>query len=759
MEGRLPRKLAAILYADVVEYSRLTGEDEDATHRRLSEYLDLISRTVEHHHGQVMHYAGDAVLAMFTAVVDALACAVQIQRDLNSSNSDLPDERKLRFRVGVNMGDVIEDRGDIYGDGVNVAARLETLADPGGICISESVYTAAGNKLPLEYAYMGEQSVKNIAQPVRTYRALLDFGKEAQVVSTDPGTARSTRKIGIFAAALIVLTAGAGIAIWQVMDVSKRDRTADQSATAYVSDKPTIAVLPFANMSADPEQEYFSDGITDDLITDLSKVSGLFVIARNSVFTYKGKNAKVEQIGKDLGVRYVLEGSVRRVGNNIRINAQLIDTNTGGHLWAERYDGSIVDVFKLQDKVTSTIVAALKVELTPREQVVTEDRGTNNIAAYDIFLRGWEHLLRKSPEDAAKAIGLFEQALILDPNYSRAYAALAQAYWDNSLDPKFNSLMGFDTGQDDTSFAVDITAWKYLQKVRSDNLSQAHTLSARMLQRQRRFDEAMRAAERAVNLGPNDPAAYDVLIENLIYSGRAQEALNLVDESIGLDPGLPAEKLFLKGMANYALGRLKTALSSIERARSHNPRQTRYAAIQAAALAELGRIDEAEAALKEYLRGLVTYTTLNWTMFYWPFQERQDAERMASSLLKVGLRSSPEAYYFVAQEDRLTSEQIGHVVSNATMVGVDRGPTGLEEELEVTRDKDAQITRQEFLTYFRDGRTHIEDALLCDPWWEFGDYCIAIYRNSNGTADARDEYVFFTLASIFTFSVFESPNP
>ena len=217
--------------------------------------------------------------------------------------------------------------------------------------------------------------------------------------------------------------------------------------TVYVSDKPTIAVLPFANMSTDPEQEYFSDGITDDLITDLSKVSGLFVIARNSVFTYKGKNAKVQQIGKDLGVRYVLEGSVRRVGNNIRINAQLIDTTTGGHLWAERYDGSIVDVFKLQDRVTSTIVAALKVELTPREQAVTEDRGTNNIAAYDVFLRGWEHLLRKSPEDAVKAIALFEQALKLDPNYSRAYAALAQTYWDNSLDPKFNTLMGLDTGQ------------------------------------------------------------------------------------------------------------------------------------------------------------------------------------------------------------------------------------------------------------------------------------------------------------------------
>jgi len=412
----------------------------------------------------------------------------------------------------------------------------------------------------------------------------------------------------------------------------------------------------------------------------------------------------------------------------------------------------------LQDKVTSNIVAALKVELTPQEQAGAGDRDTSNIAAYDVFLRGWGHLLRKTPEGAAEAIAFFKQALELDPNYSRAHAALAQAYWDNSLVQEFSALAGLDVGQGDTSSAIDILAWQYLQKARGKPSSQAHALSARMLQRQRRFHEAMQEARRAVALGPSDPRAYDALIEILIFSGDAQEAINLVDESIHLDPNLPAEKLFLKGMAYYTMGRLDAALSSIERARTHNPKQTRYAAIQAAALAELGRVDEAQAAFIEYLSGLPIYTTLNWTMFYWPFQERGTAERMANSLLKAGLRASLEPYYFVAEKDRLTGYQIKSILSNRTMIGMDRGSTGLEDELEVSRDQDAQIVRQEFLTYFRDGPTRIEKDLLCDLWYDFGDYCVAIYRNKNGTPEAKDEYIFFTLASTFTFSVFDSTN-
>ncbi|NIP48073.1 MAG: hypothetical protein GWN21_18835 [Gammaproteobacteria bacterium] len=746
---RLPRKLAAVLYADVVGYARLTGADEDATHRRLSTYLDLITSAVEDHRGRVVHYAGDAALAMFEAAIDALSCAAHIQRALGALNQNQPDDRKIQFRIGVNLGDVIEDRDDIYGDGVNVAARLESLAEPGGICISESVRTAIGDKLELAYEFLGEQSVKNITQPVRAYRIASKPG-EPSVSEPRP----SARRSGIAAIAALLLVTGIGFAIWQQWREPAESGTGRQ-APALPTDRPSIAVLPFANMSADPDQEYFTDGMTDDLITDLSKISGLFVIARNSVFTYKGKHTKVQDVARDLGVRYVLEGSVRRVGENVRINAQLIDATTGGHLWAERYDGRVADVFNLQDKVTARIVAALEVELSPAEEKTKIGRDTKNIAAYDAFLRGWEHLLRRTPEDAAQAVDFFERALALDPAYARAYAALAQTYWDNSLDVTFNRLVGLDTGQDDTSYAADVIAWNYLERARDAPLSQVHSLRARTLQRTRRFDEAIQEAREAVALGPNDPVAYDVLIESLIYSGSPEEAIKLAEESVHLDPNLPAEKLFLKGMAFYTMGNLEEALSNVAIARKHNPAQTRYAAIQAAALVELGRIDEARVALKTYLRGLLTYTTLNWTMFYWPFEKRETAERFAASLLEAGLRESPKPYFAVSESDRLSTGEISALVSAKTTVGMDRGQGGLEDELEIRRDGNAQITEQHWLTYFREGPSRIENDLLCDPWYDFPDFCVAIYRNRDGSRTEKDEYIFFTPAGPFTFSVFE----
>ncbi len=563
------------------------------------------------------------------------------------------------------------------------------------------------------------------------------------------------------AAALVAFVIIVVVVAWFGPWERQRVDTVSMSREAGLLDKPSIAVLPFTNLSDDLKQEYFSDGITDDLITELSKVSGLFIIARNSSFAYKGKSTDIRDIARELGVGYVLEGSVRKAEGRIRINAQLVDATTGRHLWAERYDSSLADVFTLQDKVTSKIVAALKVKLTPQEQATAAGRDTSNVAAYDAFLKGWALLLRKTPEDAAKAIGFFRQALELDPNYSRAYAALAQTYWDNSIDPEFNILVGPAMSvSGHTGYTAYLNAWKFLQKARSKPSSQAHTLSARMLQRQRRFDEAMEAARQAVALGPSDPAAHDVLIEHLIYAGETHAALRLIDESIGLDPNLPGEKLFLKGMAYYTSGRLGEALFTIDRARTHNPQQTRYAAIQAAALAELGRVGEAEAALEEYLSGWTTYAALNWAMLYWPFQQRETIERLADGLIKAGLPAPPKLYYLTTKQDRLTGEQIKALLSNRTMIGADRSYFGVSaDEFEVTRGQNAQITRQGYLNYFRDGeKTRVENALLCDPWWDLGDYCVAIYRNPVGSPDAKDEYIFFTLMGTFSFSVFDSAS-
>ena len=342
MEERLPRKLAAILYADVVGYSRMASEDEDATHRRLKESLELIATTVKSYHGRVINYSGDAALAMFEAVVDAVSCATDIQRGIVSLNLDVPDEQKIQFRIGVNLGDVIEDGGDIFGDGVNVAARLEGLAETGGICISDTVHTAIGSKLPLDYEDLGEQEVKNITKLVRAYQVRLKSGAELPRPSerqTQVDSSKTKRWQSIIAALVVVLIVAGGTAYW-TKPWEPREETASVENMAFpLPDKPSIAVLPFVNMSDDAQQEYFVDGMTEDLITDLSKLSGLFVIARNSVFTYKDKAVKVRQVAEELGVRYVLEGSVRRDGDQVRINAQLIDATTGGHLWAERYDG------------------------------------------------------------------------------------------------------------------------------------------------------------------------------------------------------------------------------------------------------------------------------------------------------------------------------------------------------------------------------------------------------------------------------------
>jgi len=770
-EEPLPRKLAAILYADVAGYSRLPGADEEGTHRTLSAYLDAISTAIENHNGKVLHYAGDAVLAEFTSVVSALTCALAIQYDINTRNKNLLEDRKLQFRMGVNIGDVIVDRGEIYGEGVNVAARLESLAEPGGICISDMVRQGIEGKLDLDLEDLGEKQFKNIDNPVRAYRVALKAGT---VLSVSGSSKQSRRLVGRSVAAtgaILFLLIGAAAIVWQAPWEPVSAPIPREQKVLPIPDNPSIAVLPFSNVSSDEEQDYFTDGMTDDLITDLSGIPGLLVIARNSVFVYKNKPVNVQQVAKELGVRYVLEGSVRRSGDRLRINAQLIDATTGGHLWAERYDESIVDVFSLQDKVTRRIAAALKVELAPQKPVVSTGRDTKNVAAYDTFLEGWAYLLKGTANDAVQATKYFQKALELDPNYSGAYAATSQTYWDYSGSEKFNSIVDPPMG---ASFAPSghqtyINAWKYLQKAHRKPSSQTHTLAARMLQRQRRFSEALEEAKQAVALGPNNAVAYDALIENLIYAGKVDEALKLIDKSIRIDPNKPGEKLFLQGMAYYTLGQSQQAVAVIEKARRHNPRKSRYAGIQAAALAELDQMGDAGVALRDYLGPLPNYADLNWAMFYWPFQQSVSIERLAHSLVKAGLATPSRRYFAVAAEDRLTTDQIKSLVSGKTMIGINQGHFGVvdrtstgvpSEEFKLTRDINAKIVRQGKLNYFRTGgEIRIENDLLCDYWQDFLQvYCVAIFRNPDGAPETRDEYIFFTLMNTFSFSVFDTPK-
>ncbi|MBP1699486.1 MAG: guanylyl cyclase, partial [Deltaproteobacteria bacterium] len=428
----IKRKLTAILSADVKGYSRLMGADEEGTLHTLTTFREVMVALIKKHQGRVVNAPGDALLAEFESVVDAVKSAVEIQRELAKQNTELTTDRRMEYRIGINLGDVMVDGEAIYGDGVNIAARLESLSEAGGICISGTAFDQVKNKLNLGYKYLGEQTVKNILEPVRVYQVLMEPEAAGKVIGEKKAKPRQWQKMVLIAVAILIVVAAA-IAVWRLYLHPTRPpiEVASKEKMAFpLPDKPSIAVLPFVNMGGDPEQAYFADGMTEDLITDLSKVAGLFVIARNSTFMYKGKATDIREVAKTLGVRYVLEGSVRRSGAEVRVNAQLIDATTGGHVWADRYDGDLKNIFAFQDKVTRNVVTALAVELTKDDRERVARRGTGNVQAYDIFLKGWQHYLRQTPEDFRVAIVHFKKAVELDPNYGRAYAALASTYWE-----------------------------------------------------------------------------------------------------------------------------------------------------------------------------------------------------------------------------------------------------------------------------------------------------------------------------------------
>jgi adenylate cyclase len=548
MGERLPRKLAAILYADVAGYSRLTGDDEDATHLRLRDYFDFIAKTIENHHGQVMHYAGDAVLAKFDAVVDALSSAIAIQNELKGRNQDLPDERKVQFRIGVNLGDVIEDRGDIYGDGVNVAARLESLADAGGICISESVRTAIGKKLPYGYEFMGEQQVKNIEEPVRAYGVLLDSSK-AQV-------------------------------------------TPPAKPTLELPDKPSIAVLPFTNMSSDPEQEFMADGITEDIITALSKFRWFFVTARSSTFTYKGQAIDIKRVGEEMGVRYVLEGSLRQGAGRVRVSAQLIEAASGNHIWAERYDRQIEDIFDLQDEITMTIAAAVEPELAAQERGRAVNKPTRDLKAWDLFQRGIAKLWQMERKDIEEGEAYLRQALKADPDFGRPHGYLAYCHSVDVLcgwSKDEQAVLRRGIAEAKAALAVDQRdAFAHFALGRLYNLGGDHQAAAQ-------------ETEEALRINPNFAYGYLGLASVYYWLGDGPAMLENADKAIRLSPNDPLMWLFLlyRGHGYDFIGDFDRTIECFEQS-SRFPRVGHWAFSKlAAAYYEVGRKEEAAAAFEQ----------------------------------------------------------------------------------------------------------------------------------------------------------------
>jgi adenylate cyclase len=619
----MERKLAAILSADVEGYGRLMGDDEAATVRTITEYRGVMSSAVSRHSGRVVDAPGDNVLAEFSSVVDAVQCAVDIQRELQSRNDALPVARRMRFRIGINLGDVIVEGERLYGDGVNIAARLESLAEGGGICLSGTAYDQVDGKLPFGYEFLGEHTVKNITRPLRVYRVRLEPSPPLGAPLGAPSRRRSadrrsvTRVIGVVA--VVMLLGAGGWASWRWF------RT-PASVGLSLPDKPSVAVLPFTNLSQDPTQEYFSDGVTEDLITALSKVSGLFVIARNSAFTYKGKPAKVGEVGRDLGVRYVLEGSVQRSATRVRITAQLVDATTGYHIWAERYDREVRDIFALQDEVTQQIVRALAVKVTEAEKVRIGRAPTGVLEAYDLVLRGHDERKRTTRQGNAEARRLFVQALDLDPEYAAAYAGLS---WTHLQSWQFL----WSTDRETLDRARELAE----RAIALDNtLGEAYRLLGQIYLWQKQHDRAIAQAERAVALAPNDADGYETLAEILGWSGRAEESIRLIRHAMRLNPRYPFFYLWTLGHAYYLTERREEALETFRKIVQQNPNFVPAHAYRAVVLSELGRVKEAGEAWGK-ASSLSPGASMPNLRERLPYKRPADLERLLAAAHRAGM--------------------------------------------------------------------------------------------------------------------------
>jgi adenylate cyclase len=551
---RVERRLAAILAADVVGYSRLMGLDEAGTLARLNALRrELIDPQVAEHKGRIVKTTGDGLLIEFPSVVEAVACAVAVQQGMAQRNAGTPEEERTEFRVGVNLGDIIIDDGDIFGDGVNVAARLEALAEPGGICVSRVVRDQVRDKLDFAFADMGEQQVKNIARPVRAHRILLGDGPS----------------------------------------LAEKSAAAPATPAPALSDKPSMAVLPFQNMSGDPEQAYFADGIVEDIITGLSRMKWLFVIARNSSFTYKGRAVDVKQVGRELGVRYVLEGSLRKAGGRVRITAQLIETTTGTHVWAERYDGALDDIFELQDQITISVVGAIEPSLRQAEIEHSKRKRPENLDAYDFYLRALPHAQVAMPGDGEKALSLLHQSLALQPDYAAAHALAAWCYEQRYIRGGLHEAdktagleharAALESGADDPTTLA--TAGFVIGLIEHD------------------YETAMNAIEHALALNGSSALALGLGATILAHAGKTAEAIAYGERALRLSPHDPTIYLPLTalGIAHCAAGNFEEAAAACNKAAQANPRFSPVCVVQTAALIRLGRASEAKAAARRVL--------------------------------------------------------------------------------------------------------------------------------------------------------------
>jgi adenylate cyclase len=749
MQGRtdkLPdrRRLAAIMAADIVGYSRLMEADERATLAAVrSIRTEVVDPLVSEHDGRIVKLMGDGAIVEFGSVVDAVACAVAIQAGVRAHQESQPSDRRITYRIGVNLGDVVVEGGDLMGDGVNIAARLEQICPPGGVLVAAAAHDQLQGKLDIVFDDEGERQVKNITRPVRVYSARIEG--VAHALPHNPLPAR--RRIAIGAAAVLALLVAIG-GVWFWL----RPMTPANA-------KPSMIVLPFDNLSDDKEQGYLADGISEDLTTELARIPGLIVISRKAAFTYKDKQVLPEQIAHEMGVRYVLEGSVRRAGDDMRINAQLIEAASGAHLWAERFDGAWKDIFLLQDKVVRNAATALELRLT-RSEGDTAPGGTSNPDAYQEFLQGFEHEIRYSPADFVEAVRHFRQATALDPNYGHAWAELAWVYEQTFGDERFERALGIGFLE-----AMRLATSALETAMRNPSAS-AYQLIARRHMNHWQFDLAISELQHAIALNPSDSWSYQQMSEAQTLSAHPQEGLIFVEAALRVDPRESQDIFRLRGLAYFTLERYSDAAASLEK--SLRPNDNGYNSLLPlmASYGKLGTTDRfaklrkdldsyANAVGDKQVTALLAAQTIT-------FDKPADILRLQDGLVKAGIPELPFEFD-PNSNDRLSGDEMkkllfghtvaGHVLDRATNAGTLQAEdfrTGVAFSLTVAADgSGVDYTWGDVAD--SGGHSHFAGNIGCFYHKETGS-CGAAFRNPAGAREQQSEYFWVAPWAVIAFS-------
>ncbi len=748
-------KLIVILHADVVGSTALVQRDERRAHERITDAFQRFASTIQGYYGQVLEIRGDALVAEFARASDAVCASLRFQHENAEHNEALSDDLVTKVRIGIGLGEVVIADDTVTGAGVVLAQRLEQLAEPDGVCLQGAAYETVPRRLPFEYRSLGEQKLKGFEEPVRAYTVSVISGEsppepEQAAAALSVSTRRISRRY--IAGGIVALAIVAGTTAWLTpWQVTEEETVSIEKMAFPLPDKPSIAVLPFTNMSKNPEQEYFADGMTEDLITDLSKISGLFVIARNSSFYYKGKQVIVKQVAQELGVRFVLQGSVRRSGNRVRINTQLIDATTGGHAWAERYEGVMTDVFALQDEVTNKIITALAIKLTGTERRNLALMPTENLEAYDSFLRAERGLYSQNSEDLAAALSYFRRATEIDPTFARAWAGHARAAVD---------IWRFDWFDIMPGHLARRKAYEAASRALSLDPSNAQAFSVLAILQmvESHYDEALDSARKAVTLSPNDADAQLNLALIRSYAGEHDEAVETMEVALRLNPKPPSGFYRLAGFIQLMANNYDKAVSLLTKARNASPSDPSHQEL-AMAYAQKGQFNQARVEVDGMLKLWPAANLAYYRVLYSHHKREDDLNFRIDALRKAGLPEWPYGYRG-HEEYRLSGSEIEQLLFDRFWYGSRVGAEefirdNTEAGLVRFRDPKAHPGRSRS-AYMLEGTATINGDMLCYQYEEFllgRKYCGYLYRNPGGSEKEKNVYVDVNAIVIDYFTV------